>query len=227
MSDTYKNSLTSCPHDGDILDYYKGCFESVYVLLHPFISSSTIDFKTRTPETWPRKKEMISECEEVSWKEVMKLAGFNSLSEIDVGLRTSIGGLKKDFSNDDFSERIQRLFDEKGISQDTEGDLQELLANRLFGALRDAGCTKLWVSNEFGDEKFFYSIDDIVTGDMLPPSANVYDEANSFLITTHWDSHCSFLCGSEEFLKNILKIEPFEGFFCTPKTKVYWGLHEV
>lgn len=30
------DKYASCPLDGRVLDYYKGAFDSVYVLLHPF-----------------------------------------------------------------------------------------------------------------------------------------------------------------------------------------------
>ena len=31
------DAFASCPIDGNVLDYYAGTFESVYVFLHPFI----------------------------------------------------------------------------------------------------------------------------------------------------------------------------------------------
>lgn len=221
------NRFTSCPYDEPILEYYKGYFEAVYICLHPFMRSSKIDFKSRTPETWPRKQEILSYCEAVSWNEVKKLADFSSLSEIDIGLRTSIRGLKKELSNDDFSARLELMFDETGITHDTEGTLSVLLENRLFNALKKIGHKEVNVSDEFGESKIKFLIDDLIAGDEIPCHGHIYDQDNTFLITTHWDSHCSFLCGSKEFLDSILKIEQFEGFFCTPKTEVYWGLHPI
>lgn len=221
------DNFTSCPYDGKILEYYKGCFDSVYVLLHPFLRSSKIDFKTRISDIWPRKQEMISECEIVTWSEVMKLSGLNSLSEIDVGLRTSIKGLKKEFSNENFASCIQSLFDDKGISQDSEGDLPALLENRILKAVKSLGHEWLWLGDEHGCERKLHWIDDIIKGDMIPTSGCIFTHDHSILITTHWDSHCSLLCGSKEDIQKILDFDKFEGFFCTEKTEVFWGLHDI
>jgi len=40
-----RDKFASCPDDGNILDYYKGQFDSVYVLLTPFIKPITFDME--------------------------------------------------------------------------------------------------------------------------------------------------------------------------------------
>lgn len=55
----------------------------------------------------------------------------------------------------------------------------------------------------------------------IPYSGCVFTPDHSLLVTTHWDSHCSFLCSSKE------KIDTFEGFYCTSKTEVFWSLYDM
>lgn len=222
-----ENRFTSCPYDEPILEYYNGYFEAVYILLHPFMHSSKIDLKNKPRETLLRKQEIISDCEAVSWNEVMKLSGFSSLSEIDIGLRTSIRGLKEELCNYDFASRIRDLFDNKSIKPHMEGKIPALLENSLLYALKNIGYDELCVSDEFGDETKKFLIDELIAGDEIPFHGHIYDPDHKFLITTHWDSHCSFFCGPKEFLNKIIEIEQFEGFFCTPKTEVYWGVSPI
>ncbi len=33
----------SCPYEGSVLDYYRECFESAFVFLHPFVRPISID----------------------------------------------------------------------------------------------------------------------------------------------------------------------------------------
>ena len=219
--------FASCPYDGKILEYYEGYFESVYVLLHPFLRSSKINLKERAYKTWPRKHEIISKCEAVTWSEVMNLSGLNTISEIDIGLRTSIQGLTEEFSNKDYSARIESLLESNGISQDSEGDLQAFLEDKIIKAIKSLGHEWLWLGDEHGFERKLHWIDDILQGDMLPPSGCIFTHDHSILITTHWDSHCSFLCGSKQDIDKILEYQKFEGFFCTENTEVYWGLHKI
>ncbi len=68
-------------------------------------------------------------------------------------------------------------------------------------------------------------IDYLIANDLLDVCN--YTEDYQLLFATHWDSHCTFLCSSKKIIDQILEIHPFEGFFCTPKTEVYWGLHEI
>jgi hypothetical protein len=66
---------------------------------------------------------------------------------------------------------------------------------------------------------------DLIANDLLDVCN--YTEDHQLLFATHWDSHCTFLCSSKKIIDQILKIHPFEGFFCTPNTEVYWGLHQI
>ena len=43
------------------------------------------------------------------------------------------------------------------------------------------------------------------------------------LLVTHWDSCCSFLCRKGD----TGPVPGLEGFRCTDRTQVYWGLHPV
>ncbi|WP_215397709.1 DUF2711 family protein [Rheinheimera oceanensis] len=218
--------FASCPYDEKILPFYSGQFDCVYVLLHPFFKPANIDIKRFSPPTWPSKREIIDGCHPVSWHEVLELTGLKTLSDIDIGLRTSIGGIKKELANKTISDKLAELKDQS-IFQPEEGDLPPLLENRVLNAVKELGHSWLWVGNEFGTERKLHWIDDLIAKDEIPTHGCVFTHDHSLLVTTHWDSHCSFLCSSRKVIERILSLEPFEGFYCTRETEVYWGAYEI
>jgi hypothetical protein len=66
--------FASCPLDGNILEYYAGVFEAVYVSLNPFIKSISIDSAEFKPATYPNRSCVVTNCKAVSWSEVAQLA---------------------------------------------------------------------------------------------------------------------------------------------------------
>ena len=83
------------------------------------------------------------------------------------------------------------------------------------------------MADEFGTERKLTWIEDLIEKDLVPSHGCVFTHDHSLLITTHWDSHCSLLCSSKDIIEKILSVYNFEGFYCSPKTEVYWGLYEV
>ena len=216
----------SCPSEENILTFYKGQFDSVYILLHPFLRANNIGVECFNPSTWPDKHKIINECESINWQEILNLSGLETFSDIDIGLRTSIGGLRKEFSNKSFSQKLDEL-EKQNIIHPQEGDLDPFLENRLLKVIKELGHNWLWVGDEFATERKLNWIEDLIEKDIVPSHGCIFTHDHSLLITTHWDSHFSFLCSSKETIEKILSIDPFDGFYCTPETKVYWSTLEI
>jgi len=219
--------FASCPYDGNILSYYEDQFEAVYVLLYPFLKPTTLSPERFCPETYPSKPEIISGCKKVSWQEVIELTSFNDISEVDIGLKTGIGGLRKELCNKSSVKEIDNLFENKSIIEPVEGDIPEILQNDLFGAIKSLGHNWLWVGDEHGMVRKLHWIDDLFDKNELLTHCNVFTHDHSLLLTTHWDSHFSFLCSSKQNIENILKKYEFEGFYCTANTEVYWSTCKI
>jgi len=218
--------FASCPYDEKILQFYEGQFECVYILLHPFLKPIKIDIERFSPMGWPDKHEIINGCNALSWNEILELSGLVSLSDIDIGLRTTIRSLKKELSNEEFSKKLVKL-EAQNILLPQEGDLPPILENRVLKSIKELGHNWLWVGDEFGTERKLHWIDDLMEKDELHGHGCIFTHDHSLLVTTHWDSHCSFLCSSKKNIEKILLTEPFDGFYCTPNTEVYWGAYEI
>ncbi|MCU4582728.1 DUF2711 domain-containing protein [Acinetobacter gyllenbergii] len=218
--------FASCPYDKKILSFYEGQFESVFVIFHPFFMSTKIELECFCPSRWPSKHQFIEGCSTISWSETLLLSGLTTFSDIDIGLRTIINGIKPERSNKYFSEKLTAL-QSQHIILPQEGYLSPFIENKLLNAIKIIGHNWLWVGDEFGTERKLYWVEDLIEKDEIPAHGCVFAHDHSLLITTHWDSHCSFLCSSKETIDKILEIEPFEGFFCTQNTEVYWSLYEI
>ncbi len=208
------------------MDYYAGTFESVYVLLHPFIKASSIGTEQFVPATYPSRTAIIKNCGAVSWAEVSRRSGLPSIAAVDIGLRTRILGLKPELSNQDYADRIELLSDSDSILPPPEGSFSDLLHDAVLRFIQGLGHEWVWVGDEFCTERKLHWIDDLKGQDDGPTSGcrhvSVFTPDKGLLWTTHWDSHFSFLCSSERNLGAVQ--ERFEGFFCGPSTEVYWSL---
>lgn len=219
----------TCPNDGVVLDYYAGTFESVYVLLHPFIKPVSLRPELFKSTTYPDRATIATNCEAVRWSDILELSGFTSIREIDVGLRTLIGALRAGRSNAGFADCLNALCDSHQIIPPVEGHFSDLLHDRVLNFFQQLGNEWVWVGDEFCTERKLYWIDDLKgkDADATLGHCNVFMTDKSLLWTTHWDSCCSFVCGPRKVLAQLAAERGFEGFFCTPRTHVYWGLHDT
>lgn len=97
----------------------------------------------------------------------------------------------------------------------------------MLKSLMALGHEWIYVGDEHGFERRIEFIQDIIDNKV---QVNFFHESwyttmNEILLTTHWDSHFTFLCSDKETIETILKEYPFEGFYCKPDTKIYWSIN--
>jgi hypothetical protein len=221
--------FATCPTVGKIRSYYEEIFEAVYVLLHPFIRPISIAKESFKPSTYPDRHSIILNCESVQWSDVMSLINLPSLAAIDIALRTQIGGLKNELSNDAYASLLDSLYDSHGVVPPSEGYFSDLRHNQVLCLFQELGHQWAWVGDDLCTERKLYWIEDLKTQHWSATArhCSVFTPDKSLLYTTHWDSHFSFLCGSHAALSRITQNANFEGFFCDPNTDVYWSVHET
>lgn len=172
--------------------------------------------------------DLLLNCEVVDWQEIVNFGQFKNISEIDHGLRTSIGGLKKELENQSFAEIINSLFiNNRILPPDANGLISPFVFKKIFKTIQQLGYQDVLLIDEFCLEtpqlrniKSMLKKFDIERG-------SYYLSNKNLLITTHWDSHCSFICGSRKLVNQFVELSGLEGFFCTAQTQVYWGIHQI
>ena len=202
-----------CSHaDIPILDFYKGYFDTVYIVLHPFYKKDVND--------------KISQV--ITWKEFMPLAGFADIKQLDIALRTSILGLREEYENKEYSDRLHNASELNDIWIPSEGLFQDSLEHEILKSLQEFGHHYIFVADEWGYERKLVFIQDMIDGKdntILTWGAqrNWYTNSNEILYTTHWDSHFTMLCSDKKTVERILATHPFEGFYCDETTEIYWS----
>ncbi|MCA0970644.1 DUF2711 domain-containing protein [Halobacillus litoralis] len=213
--------------DVPIKTFYEGIFREVFIFFHPFIKPVSIDPELFYPDTYPDKFQIIEHCERVKWSEFLSLSGINSYEELDVALRTSILGLKKEFADQRLADKMKETYERYNLAPPAEGLLPDLLVNKVLEAVRSQGEDWIWVGDEFGTVRKLEYILDLLDEDTLL-GKNFFTHDHSMLITTHWDSHFSMICANDRNrIEQMVNECDLEGFFCNDETKLYWSVHAL
>jgi hypothetical protein len=221
-----QEKFASWPRKGKILEFYKGQFDSVYIMLHPFILPISIKIERFCPQDYPTKREIIEGCEPVSWHRILELTHLRTISEIEIGLQTRIFGFDCKYANANFAYRLDELFEKEHIVCPSGTNLPPLIENRIYKAVKPLDYQSLWIGDPYTTDRKLYEIDELIEKNVIPSYGCVFTDDHCLLVTTPWDSDYSFLCSSRKIIEQILSFDNLEGFYCTEQTDVYWGLCE-
>lgn len=199
--------------DMPILDFYKGYFDTVYIMLHPFYQTD--------------EKGNIMRI--VTWHEFLSLAGFKDINQLDIALRNVIRGLVKKWEHEQDVETLKRTCNIHNLMIPSEGEFQLAYQKQMLGSLQELGHHYMFVSDEFGFERKVVYIQDFIDGKdevklEYGGHHSWYTNHNEILYTSHWDSHFTMLCSDRKAVERILAKHPFEGFYCDEFTEIYWSL---
>lgn len=216
------------PGGGPLLPFYRGVFEAVFVLLHPFLRPTGMSPERFLEGPDVDRDDICRTCEAVSWAQVQQLGGFSSLAEIDIALRTQIHGLREGFASPILAKQLQSCLDRLGLVQPVEGRFSELTHDKVLAFVQEEGHSWVWVGDEFGTERKLHWIDDLKKpdSDVTEGRRSVFTPDKGILWTTHWDSHFALVCGSNRMIDRMANDERFEGFRCDQDTEVYWSLQQ-
>jgi len=228
MANIAKNIVPPQP-DQSILEFYRGYYDCVYIILHPFIKVIHPGKLKFSEENWPTKEDYVKYSEKLLWNEFLNLSGLGDINRLDIALRNSIGGLVAKHVNKDDVNILGKTIEINNLFEPGEGNFSPLLIDDLLKALIDLGHQWIYIGDEHGFERRMEYIPDIIDNKV---QVNFHHESwytmmNEVLITTHWDSHFTFLCSDRKTINAILKKYPFEGFYCTPETQVYWSINST
>ncbi|RWY49343.1 DUF2711 family protein [Mucilaginibacter gilvus] len=209
-----------------LLEFYKGYYECIYLILHPFYKVVKNKNEAFSKKEWPGKEKITKLTKSVSWAEVIELSGLPNIKTVDIALRNSTYSLAKKHQNENQSKMLNDTCQRYNLLEPNHGDFSELLIDDMLKPLLELGHEWVFIGDEFGHERKLQYINDIIRNkvDVNYHHENWYTPQNEILYTTHWDSHFTLLCSDRETTKKILEIRPFEGFYCDADTGVYWSL---
>ena len=215
------NKNITCPQAGNILNHYKGYFDSVYIILNPFFYLNSIKDDRLNFDDFPDKSEILEKCNPISWREIKNKLGIDDNLDLDFALRNYFQ--KKEHSNPEMkvAKNLRRLLDEERIMPPEAGETSSFVEDKSLRTFHKLGYKKLYISDEFVTEQKLYDTKCLFDNDLIHVSGSLYPEDHKFLLTTNWENHCSYLCSSRSFIDEVLTMTDLEGFYAKDETEVW------
>lgn len=169
-------------------------------------------------------------AKKVSWRSICQEAGFADHCELDLALRTMIGGLKAELQDQKLAQRLVTFCQQRGLFLPTEGRFEPVMQTALAEVFQRAGYTEIYAGDEFGEDDLIVPVSFLANGklwtggDELPPYElrRLYAPDQSLLAWVHWDSFFAVIFGTEASLRDAKLGDNFEGFWCSEETETYW-----
>ena len=203
---------------------YEGRFESVFVVLHPFIRVPQ-QLAWSTTHRYPNDAQLASHGVPCTWAEVASETGLGSAAHVSQTLLTAIGVLPDYLADLPARDTLQRYLEIHPVWMPTEGRFEPLLQPAFLQVFRMAGYEELIYVPEFpqSDPIVHLSIAELRHGAMPFPSCGTLLAPDmSFLFTVDWDSFFTLFYGERAFVSAAARALHLEGFFASPNTEHAW-----
>ena len=230
----YGSRLLSCrvqlesyvypPYGTPLVEAYGAGFESVFIVLHPFV-------RVPEPLAWsvtrqyPDDAQIHARGSRCSWAEVAAQAGMTSCARVNQALLTSIGSLTDYLADPSGRDALQTLVQTQPVWLPAEGRFEPLLQASFLEAFAMAGHEQLVFVPEFpqSDPVERLAIAALRSGAVpFPFCGTLMAPDESFLFTVDWDSFFTLFYGPRAFVANAARTLALEGFFATPNTDHAW-----
>ena len=216
--------FTYPPYSLPLLEAYNGHFESVFIVLHPFVRVPA-PLAWRTTHKYPGDAQILAHGRKHPWSEIASLTGLGSCARISQALLTSIGSLPDHLADPSASGALQKFFQSQPICMPVEGRFEPLLRADFLRAFALARAPELIYIPEFphSDPVVTLPIAGLRNGSIpFPSRGTLLAPDHSFLFTVDWDSFFTLFYGPRSLITRVCSSLNLEGFFAAPTTEHAW-----
>lgn len=217
-------SLTYPPYDAPLAEAYGGRFESVYVILHPFVGVPD-NLSWKATKKYPDDDLILSKSAKFKWSSVATQTGLQTCARLNQALLTSIRSIGDELCDFAASSALQHALTSGSVWMPTEGRFEPLLHADLLDAFEFAGKETLIHVPEFPlDEPVKErEVARLKNGqEPFPNRGSLVAPDGSFLFTVDWDSFFTLFYGPRAFVLELVRRRSLEGFFANSKTDHFW-----
>lgn len=169
----------------------------------------------------------VDQLVQLKWSDVVEGVGFNSVADVALALRTSIGALKKEWARNDLAERLMTYCGDAGLFPPAEGDIQQSMFPAATDLMLAAGFEN-WLAQPEFDSDPVEAVDlTNAPASILPPHASLYIADPEVLITVDWDSHFSVVGGPSELILPWIDRNSLDGFIADQTTGHDWWHSQI
>jgi hypothetical protein len=220
----HSEQFTYPPYSVPLLEAYGGLFESVFVVLHPFV-------RVPAPLAWsvthqyPADAQILAQAAKCPWSDVAADTGLTSCARINQALLTSIGSLPDHLADLAARDALQTFLQSQPIWMPVEGRFEPLLHSDILHVFETAGATELIFVPEFpqSDSVARVPIAALRSGSVpFSTRGTLLSPDHSFLFTVDWDSFFTLFYGPRAFIARVAAALHLEGFFATRTTEHAW-----
>jgi hypothetical protein len=207
-----------------LVEAFDGRFESVFVLLHPFVRMPQPLSWSRT-RRYPEDAEIRAEGKKCTWSEAATEARIASCAQLNRSLLTSIGSLNDYFGDPEGRDRLQSFLQSNSVWMPTEGRFEPLLQPDIVQIFAASGAEELLFVPETPDSEPVtrLPLEKLAAGSILFPSCGtLLAPDGSFLFTVDWDSFFTLLYGPKSLIDEATQALRLEGFFASANTDHAW-----
>jgi hypothetical protein len=220
----HSEQFTYPPYSIPLVEAYGGVFESVLIVLHPFLRVPHSLAWSATHQ-YPTDAQIRARAAKVPWSEVATHTGLNSCARVNQALLTSIGSLPDHLADPAARLALQTFLQSTPIWMPAEGRFEPLLQSDFLYAFTAASAEELIFVPEFpqSDPVKRIPIAALRNGSVpFPTRGTLLAPGHSFLFTVDWDSFFTLFYGPRAFISRVCAALNLEGFFATPHTEHAW-----
>jgi hypothetical protein len=216
--------LTYPRYDTPLIEAYDGRFESVFVVLHPFVRVPEM-LAWQATKQYPSDEQIAMVGTRCTWAEVSLRTGLHACAKLNQALLTSILSVKDELCDFEARDAMHRFLESEPVWMPAEGRFEPLLQMDLLDAFEAAGKEELVFMPEFPDidEVKHFEVARLKSGEETFPSrGSLVAPDSSFLFTVDWDSFFTLFYGPREFVSDVVRRSKLEGFFANLTTEHFW-----
>ena len=212
------------PYDAPLAEAYGGRFESVYVLLHPFVRVPE-SLAWKTVKHYPSDEQILNRGAKASWAQVAAQTGLSTCAKVNQALLTSIGSIGEELRDYAARDALASYLQSDSVWMPTEGRFEPLLQVDFLDAFESTGQEELIFVPEFPLTDPIQRLNLARLRDhqdAFPSRGTLAAPDASFLLTVDWDSFFTLFYGPRDFVVEVVRRRNLEGFFATPTTEHFW-----
>jgi len=212
------------PNDAPLADAYGGRYESVFIILHPFVSVPD-NLAWKATKHYPSDEQILSLGTKHSWASVAAQTGLATCAKLNQALLTSTGSIADELSDFPARDALQRFLQSASVWMPVSGRFEPLLQMDFLAAFAAAGQQELIFVPEFPhtDPIQLLHVSRLRSRkDAFPSRGTLLAPDESFLLTVDWDSFFSLFYGPRALVTEVARKQNLEGFFATPTTEHSW-----
>jgi hypothetical protein len=206
------------------MEAFGGQFESLFVILHPFVSVPE-RLAWKATKKYPADEQILSLGSKCPWAFVASQTGIDTCARLNQALLTSTKSIADELCDFSASSALQTFLQSGSIWMPGSGAFEPLLQMDYLAPFQAAGQEDLIFVPEFPNVDPIQRLDVSRLRNRQEPFPHrgtlaALDE--SFLLTVDWDSFFTLFYGPREFVAEVARQQNLGGFFATPTTDHFW-----